>query len=84
MVCPDCVGNRDFCHDGVNCFRPNYEADDIIAAIYRALALSPDEADKMCSHAAETATEHSIERERHAFLQILDQVDEMWAGSDKS
>ncbi len=78
VVCPDCVGNRDFCHDGVNCFRPNYEVNDIIATIYRALAVSPDEADKIRSHAAETVTEHSLERERQSFLKILDQVDAIW------
>src|SRR5205823_13711109 len=26
VVCPDCVGNRDFCRDGANCFRPAYDA----------------------------------------------------------
>jgi hypothetical protein len=27
VVCPDCVGNRSFCVDGVNCLRPVYTAE---------------------------------------------------------
>lgn len=80
VVCPDCVGNRDFCHDGVNCFRPNYDVAEIVAAIYRTLALSADEADKMRSQAEETVRKHSLQRERDSFLNILERVDEIWKG----
>ena len=79
VVCPDCGGNRDFCHDGVNCFRPNYGVNEIVAAIYRALALSPDEAEKMKSCAAQMVREHSLDRERDSFLQVLERVDAIWA-----
>jgi glycosyltransferase involved in cell wall biosynthesis len=78
VVCPDCIGNRDFCRDGVNCFRPNYDVEEIIGAIYRALALSADEADRMRSHASDTVKEHSLERERESFLEILERIDAIW------
>jgi glycosyltransferase involved in cell wall biosynthesis len=79
VICPDCVGNRDFCKDGINCFRPGYDADEILAAIYRAMALSPDEAALMRENGYATVREHSLERERANFLDILHRVDEIWA-----
>ena len=79
VVCPDCIGNRDFCHDEVNCFRPNYDVNEIVAAIYRALARSDDETAEILSQAAQTVREHSLQRERDSFLQILERVDEIWA-----
>lgn len=82
VVCPDCIGNRDFCKDGVNCFRPGYDADAILAAIYRALALAPDEAEAMRQKAYATVREHSLERERKMFLEILGRVDEFWKAAE--
>jgi hypothetical protein len=78
VVCPDCIGNRDFCRDGINCFRPNYGVDDIVAAIYRALALPSNETANIRRQANETVREHSLERERDSFLTILDGIDEAW------
>src|SRR5437868_1326606 len=54
VVCPDCVGNRDFCRNDVNCFRPANDADEIVDAIYRALGLTPEKADKMGKQAEAT------------------------------
>jgi glycosyltransferase involved in cell wall biosynthesis len=78
VICPDCLGNRDFCLDRVNCFRPGYDLDELTAAVYRAFALSPDEADTMRSHAAATVRQHSLDREREEFLRILGRLDELW------
>jgi glycosyltransferase involved in cell wall biosynthesis len=78
VVCPDCVGNRDFCHDGVNCFRPAYDEGEIIAAVQRAIRLSAAEAVDMRRQADVTVADHSLERERASFLQVLDRVDELW------
>jgi glycosyltransferase involved in cell wall biosynthesis len=80
VVCPDCIGNRDFCHNDVNCFRPDYGVNEIVAAIYRALALPADEAAKILSQAAQTVREHSLQRERDSFLAILERVDDIWKG----
>ena len=79
VVCPDCVGNRDFCHDGVNCFRPAYDEQDIAEAVDRAIALSPQQATEMREQTAATVAKHSLERERTSFFQILDRVDKIWA-----
>ena len=80
VVCPDCVGNRSFCLDGVNCFRPAYAADAIAAAARTALSRR-DELGQMLDSATETAREHDLLGERRAFLEVLDRVDELWASA---
>lgn len=78
VVCPDCLGNRGFCDDKVNCFRPQYDADEIVSAVRSALHQSEGERDQMLEKAAVTVRKHSIEKERESFLQILRQIGELW------
>ncbi|MDB6148410.1 MAG: hypothetical protein JWO45_2074 [Spartobacteria bacterium] len=78
VVCPDCVGNRDFCKDGFNCFRPRYDADAIANATIAALDKSQPEMEKMLANSAVTVSQHSLETEREAFLSILERLDELW------
>jgi glycosyltransferase involved in cell wall biosynthesis len=80
VVCPDCIGNRSFCLDGENCFRPAYDDGEIVAAAREALARRA-ELGAMLANAAETARAHDLMDERSAFLEILDRVDELWAGA---
>ena len=75
VVCPDCIGNRSFCIDGVNSFRPEYEEDAIAAAAARALAAGP----AVVAAAQETAQAHDLGLERRAFLEILDRAEELWS-----
>jgi hypothetical protein len=78
VVCPDCVGNRGFCHDKVNCFRPDYELNEILAAAREALQQSEVERARMLDNAKATVHKHSLERERGSFIQILEQIDKLW------
>jgi glycosyltransferase involved in cell wall biosynthesis len=81
VVCPDCVGNRSYCLDGENSFRPAYEEDAIVAAAERALAGDVPVEDLLRA-AHETAQAHDLDVERRAFLEILDRVDKLWAAAD--
>jgi hypothetical protein len=72
VVCPDCVGNRSFCRNGVTCLRPAYRADEINAAVRTALALPAGVRSVLQAAAAEEVRRHAVERERSAFLRILD------------
>ena len=78
VVCPDCVGNRSFCLPGENAFRPDYTLDDLVRAAEAALAMGPDEADRLRANARRTAERHSLPRERQAFLDVLHNVDQLW------
>jgi Glycosyl transferases group 1 len=79
VVCPDCFGNRGFCHDQVNCFRPDYEFNQIVAAARKALRQSELARDRMMENANGTVRKHSLERERKSFVGILEQIDQLWA-----
>lgn len=74
VVCPDCVGNRGFCRDGETAFRPAAAVDAIVAAT-RAAVATDDEAGRSMRRAAAAEVErHGLDRERRAFLEILDGV----------
>ncbi len=78
VVCADCVGNRSFCMDELNCFRPQNEPRSIMAATEEALRLGAPERETMLAKAHETFLEHSLERERAAFLPLLEKAEELW------
>ena len=72
VVCPDCVGNRGFCRDGVTCLRPPYTLEAVTAATMAVARYAPAAAASMLAAAAAEARGHGLERERLAFLEILD------------
>ncbi|MCP4695067.1 MAG: glycosyltransferase family 4 protein [Desulfobacterales bacterium] len=78
VVCPDCVGNRSFCLPGRNCLRPEYETEAIRSAAETAGRLPPDEMESLRVNARETAARHDLMKERDAFLDILENVDQLW------
>jgi glycosyltransferase involved in cell wall biosynthesis len=78
VICPDCIGNRSFCLQGHNCFRPDYDIDSIINAVKIALGLSPGEAERMLAKARVTASQHSLMAEKEGFFNILTKVRELW------
>ena len=60
VVCPDCVGNRSFCYDSVNCLQPDtYDVDSLVRSVQRALMLSESQQAQMLRRAAETAAQYS-------------------------
>lgn len=73
-VCPDCIGNRDFCLPDQNAFRPAYDFNAIRAATEEALSLSEAEASPLLASARETFARHDLARERSRFLEILDET----------
>ncbi len=78
VVCTDCLGNRSFCIDRQNCLRPENRSEAIVAATEKALQLGEAERDKMISEGLKTFREHSLERERAAFLPLLERTEEIW------
>lgn len=78
VICPDCVGNRSFCLEGENCFRPEFAVEALVAAVERAFRLDPTTRKQMLDTARATALAHGLEREREAFLAILRRASELW------
>ena len=78
VVCPDCVGNRQFCRDGDTCFRPAHDPQAIVAAALRALALAPAQRERITAAARAEATGRGLDAERRAYLAILDNLSDIW------
>jgi hypothetical protein len=80
---PDCVGNRSFCVDGLNCFMPvSLDARRIVAAAQNAFTfLQTPDAAAMRAQAKATVARHSLAAEREQFLAIATRLDELWQTS---
>ena len=78
VVCPDCQGNRSFCLPGSNAFRPSYTSAAILAAVEDARSASAAEKRSMLDQARATVAQHDLRNEREAFLQILENLPQIW------
>ena len=79
VVVPDCVGNRSFCKDGENCLMPALEREALLASTQQALSLVESGAAlSFGQKGQETLACHSLERERLAFYDILDNLEQIW------
>ncbi|MFZ1025408.1 MAG: glycosyltransferase family 1 protein [Limnoraphis robusta] len=81
VICPDCIGNRSFCLPSYNCFRPDYNIRSILNAVEAASQLSIPQIHRMVTNAQQTANQHSLARERQAFLEILENIEDLWHSS---
>jgi glycosyltransferase involved in cell wall biosynthesis len=78
VVCPDCIGNRSFCINGLNSFVPTYTLENILYAAENALRISPVMIQEMQINAARTVANHELLKERGAFLELLDNIELLW------
>jgi len=78
VICPDCIGNRSFCLSWYNCIRPEYRVESLLNAIQQALQYPRSKIREISTQAKQTANEHSLLKERQAFLEILDNIREIW------
>lgn len=72
VVCPDCVGNRDFCIDGYNCFMPEYSTLALSAACLEALYSDAAKIHSLQTNSRLMAELHKLEAERKSYLGILE------------
>lgn len=78
VVCPDCVGNRSFCRDGETCFSPTYSPQALLAAVRHAKSLTGLERVILVEQAKQQVAKHSLVQERRAFLDIMNNIKELW------
>ena len=74
VICPDCIGNRHFCLDGINSFRPKRDLKDLLKSIEEALSLGEARRTSLLAEAAIQVHLHDIAKERQAYLSILDSL----------
>lgn len=75
VVCPDCIGNRSFCHDGINSFRPQYQLDAIVQSAKLAIKLDKEKTQQITANAKQTVEDHALSKERLKFQDILKNFD---------
>lgn len=80
VVCPDCVGNRSFCRDGDTCLVPDRSRRAIVRAALELLTAPADTLEPMLASAHRQAMARSLQAERNRFLEIVERVDDLWAG----
>lgn len=78
VICPDCIGNRSFCKDRYNCVMPPYSLDGIGQATLKACSAADKERHELLAAARQTVAEHSLLRERERFIEIMENLDQIW------
>ena len=79
VVTLDCIGNRGFCLHEESCLIADHDAESLLQATKRALAMSGSERHRMHRRARDIATAHSLEAERLCFHAILGDIDRLWS-----
>lgn len=70
VICPDCIGNRSFCVDGVTCLTPQADVEALTASVIK-LTSDTCYRNVLTANAQKTSERFDIQRERDAFLEIL-------------
>lgn len=78
VICPDCIGNRSFCNNNINCIIPKYSIDDIIFKFKMVMDSKNDFIHKLIYEAKKTSIQHDLTVERNMFLNILNQIINLW------
>jgi glycosyltransferase involved in cell wall biosynthesis len=72
VVCPDSVGNRDFCIPEFNCLQPAYDIHSMVELSLQAVVrIHQKSCKKIIEQGIETARVHRLDRERDHFHQAL-------------
>lgn len=79
VICPHAVGNIDFCLPGKTCLQPDYQLDALFKAAITALKMSEERRQTFIRAGKEISQNHSLPAERRAILELLHQVDDIWA-----
>ena len=78
VVCPDCVGNRDFCIHGNNCFMPEYSTNALSAACLEALNSDAAQINSLQKNSRLMAELHDMEAEKKSYFGVLESLTHAW------
>ena len=74
VVCPDCVGNRQFCEAEVNCLMPDYNLESLVSEVLRSVAMDAPTLARLTSAGQKRQALHGLSKEREDFLQLLETI----------
>jgi glycosyltransferase involved in cell wall biosynthesis len=78
VVCPKFEGNKVLYRDGFNCLMPEYRQDMIFNTIKIALLMPANLLNQLLDLALLSAQSYKLEQERAQFLDILNQIYDLW------
>lgn len=78
VICPDCIGNRSFCKDNINCFMPKYEIEFIVEKTRLAMTMDNLKYAEMIKQGKQTSRHYSLAEEEQSFLEIMKKIDQIW------
>lgn len=79
VVCPDCVGNRDFCIHGNNCLMPEYATVALNESCIEALNYDASQISSIQKNSWLMACLYNFEAEAKAYLKILESLASAYA-----
>ena len=79
VICPKFRGNKTLYQDGINCLSPDYHVVAILEAIKKSRQLTAINPNPILVNAAKISQEYDLEREKAAFLDILENAFKLWA-----
>lgn len=74
VVCPDCVGNRQFCEAEANCLMPDYNLESLVSEVLRSVTMDPPTLAGLTSAGKKRQALYGLSKEREDFLQLLETI----------
>ena len=74
IICPDCVGNRSFCIEHLNCSRPSYDITSIAVSCLSIANAGIDFTAKRISEGFIQVLKHSVANERSSFMNVIQTI----------
>jgi len=75
VVCPDCVGNRQFCVADVNCVTPAYDLESLVSTVLRSVVMDTPALARLICAGYQRPASHALSKEREDFLQLLETIE---------
>jgi len=75
VICPDCLGNRSFCLDGITCITPAYNLEAICKAVIQIPQLPLGQ---ILAAAKQMVAKHDLMTERQTFTGLLADLEQLW------
>ncbi len=75
VICPDCLGNRSFCLDGITCITPAYNLEAICKAVTQ---ISQLPLGQILAAAKQMVAKHDLMTERQTFTGLLADLEQLW------
>lgn len=79
VICPNVIGNSDFCIPNITCLQPEYNIDAILKYIEQSILMKDVERRRIINNGYQKSLEHDIIYERNSYLNILNNIDSIWS-----